>query len=231
MSTAEAVEVNDTDVVEKSDVRSCSSKQVDVSGPRSEAAVIRSKRTVIKRRITTTIRKLDSLLLDRGSKTAIKGYVNNVTQYLREAELLNDRLAACEGESEHENILLWYEEELERVEDIKMKAESQLEERLHEEISLPSQASSGKSSSKAAEARAKAISAKLRAQQLVEKEKMRKIAQEKQEELDMQAKRAAEMANRARIEADQRMKIQEARYEAIRLNAEANILENVERDP
>ena len=60
---------------------------------------------------------------------------------------------------------------------------------------------------------------------------MRKLEQEKQEELDIQAKRASEMANRARIEADQRMKKQEARYKAIRLNAEANILENVERDP
>ena len=92
---------------------------------------------------------------------------------------MNDRLAACEDESEHENILLWYEEELERVEDIKVKAESQLDDRLREEMPLPSHASSGKSSSKAAEARAKAVLAELKAQQLVEKENMRKLAQKK----------------------------------------------------
>ncbi len=42
------------------------------------------------------------------------------------------------------------------------------------------------------------------------------------------AARAREMAERARLEAEERRKVQEARNEAIRLNAEAEILENAE---
>ena len=38
---------------------------------------IRSKRSVVKRRITTTLRKLEELIAQTGSKTMIKGYVNN----------------------------------------------------------------------------------------------------------------------------------------------------------
>ena len=68
------------------------------------------------------MRKLDQLLLENGGKTLIKGYVNNLMEYLKEAEALNDRLLALVQESEHETVLVWYEEQLERVEDAKLKA-------------------------------------------------------------------------------------------------------------
>ncbi len=43
-------------------------------------------------------------------------------EYLKEAEDLNDRLIAFVQESEHETVLVWYEGQLERVEDAKLKA-------------------------------------------------------------------------------------------------------------
>ena len=62
-----------------------------------------------------------------GSKTIIKGYVNNLSEYLKEAEALNTQLLGLVHESEHEAVLIWYEEQLERVNDAKLEAESHLE--------------------------------------------------------------------------------------------------------
>lgn len=62
---------------------------------------IRSKRSVVKRRITTTLRKLEEFVSKSGSKTMIKGYVNNLFEYLREAEALNNELVDLVYESEH----------------------------------------------------------------------------------------------------------------------------------
>jgi hypothetical protein len=42
----------------------------------------------------------------------IKGYVNNLSEYLKEAEALNTQLLALVHESEHEAVLIWYEEQL-----------------------------------------------------------------------------------------------------------------------
>ena len=66
---------------------------------------IRSKRSVVKRRITTTLRKLEELISKTGSKTMIKGYVNNLSEYLKEAESLNNELLAFVHENEHELVL------------------------------------------------------------------------------------------------------------------------------
>ena len=101
-----------------------------------EETRIRSKRSVIKRRITTTLRKLEGLVSKSGSKTIIKGYVNNLSEYLKEAEALNTQLLALVRESEQEAVLNWYEEQLERVGDAKLEAESHLEGRLHEVSSV-----------------------------------------------------------------------------------------------
>ena len=101
-----------------------------------EETRIRSKRSVVKRRITTTLRKLEGLVSKFGSKTIIKGYVNNLSEYLKEAEALNTQLLALVHESEHEAVLIWYEEQLERVNDAKLEAESHLEGRLHEVSSV-----------------------------------------------------------------------------------------------
>jgi hypothetical protein len=153
----------------------------------SNEARFRSKRSVVKRRITTTLRTLEALLLNYGSKTMIKGYVNNLSQYLREAEFLNNGLLGLVPENEHETVLNWFEEQLERIEDAKLEAENHLDRCLHEVSSVAGtfpgmQVSaqrphlhsksvltcSSKSSGKGAEVRAKAVAAGLRAKQLME---------------------------------------------------------------
>ena len=183
-----------------------------------------------------------------GGKTLIKGYVNNLLDYLKEAANLNDRLLALVQESEQEGVLNWYKEQLERVEDAKLRAESHLEQRLHEEASVVGShhskitsslqitsssmlSSSAKSSSKVVETRAKAAPAEIKARQLAEEERRRKEDLEKQLELDENVAKAREIAERARLEAEERRKIQEAKNEAIRLKAEAEMLENAENDP
>ena len=216
-----------------------------------EETRIRSKRSVIKRRITTTLRKLEGLVSKSGSKTIIKGYVNNLSEYLKEAEALNTQLLALVRESEQEAVLNWYEEQLERVGDAKLEAESHLEGRLHEVSSvagtfpgiqespkLPNLISSksvmtcsSKSSGKAAELRAKASAAELKAKQLMEEEEKRKQELEKQLELEKNVAIAKEIAERAKLEAEERRKVQQATDESRCLRAEAEMLENEKDDP
>ena len=210
---------------------------------------IRSKRSVVKRRITTTLRKLEELIAKTGSKTVIKGYVNNLFEYLNEAECLNNELLAFVHENEHELVLNWYEEQLERVELAKLEAMSHLEGRLHEVSSvagtfpgkqtspqLPTQlysksvvTCSSKSSGKRAEVRAKAFAAELKAKQLMEEEEKRKQEREKQLELEKNVAMAQAIAEKAKFEAEERRKIQEATDEWRWLRAEAELLE--EDDP
>ena len=57
-------------------------------------------------------------------------------EYSWEAKALNDCLLALVQKSEHESVLVWYEEQPERVEDAKLKAESHLDERKLEEVSV-----------------------------------------------------------------------------------------------
>ena len=235
-------------IVDENGLLDISSQQVGQSTGSWEATSIRSKRSVIKRRITTTLRKLNVLLSQSGGKTLIKGYVNNLLDYLKEAANLNDRLLALVQESEQESVLNWYKEQLERVEDAKLRAESHLEQRLHEEASVVGShhskitsslqitsssmlSSSAKSSSKVVETRAKAAAAEIKARQLAEEERRRKQDLEKQLELDENVAKAREIAERARLEAEERRKIQQAKNEAIRLKAEAEMLENAENDP
>ena len=216
-----------------------------------EETRIRSKRSVVKRRITTTLRKLEGLVSKFGSKTIIKGYVNNLSEYLKEAEALNTQLLALVHESEHEAVLIWYEEQLERVNDAKLEAESHLEGRLHEVSSvagtfpgmqensqIPNLISSksvmtcsSKSSGKGAEVRAKAFAAELKAKQLMKEEEKRKQELEKQLELEKNVAMAKEIAERAKLEAEERRKVQQAKDEWMRLRAEAEILENEEDNP
>ncbi len=216
-----------------------------------EETRIRSKRSVIKRRITTTLRKLEGLVSKSGSKTIIKGYVNNLSEYLKEAEALNTQLLALVRESEQEAVLNWYEEQLERVGDAKLEAESHLEGRLHEVSSvagtfpgiqespkLPNLISSksvmtcsSKLSGKAAELHAKAFAAELKAKQLMEEEEKRKQELEKQLELEKNVAIAKEIAERAKLEPEERRKVQQATDESRCLRAEAEMLENEKDDP
>jgi len=125
-----------------------------------------------------------------GRKAIIRGYVNNLQEYLIEAKYLNDELVSVIPESEHEIALDWYEEHLERVQEAKLEANAHLEERTEEsasglrsvKLSL-SKTSTTARSSQAAEIRAKMTSAEIKAKQLALEEQRRMEEFEKQLEL------------------------------------------------
>ena len=114
---------SEANIVEENELGGVSSKQSTWDLQESR---IRSKRSVVKRRITTTLRKLDEFVAKSGSRTLIKEYVSNLSEYLKEAETLNNELLAHVNESEHEVVLNWYEEQLERVEEAKLEAVNHL---------------------------------------------------------------------------------------------------------
>ena len=64
-----------------------------------------------------------------GRKSIIRGYVNIMEESFNEAQVWNNQLLAMLPEQEHENVLNWYEEELKRVQEAKLEAEANLEER------------------------------------------------------------------------------------------------------
>ena len=55
---------------------------------------LKHKRAAVKRRITNTLKKLDSTIEQYGRKAIIRGYVNNLQEYLIEAKDLNDELVS-----------------------------------------------------------------------------------------------------------------------------------------
>ena len=75
---------------------------------------LKNKHAAVKRRITNTLKKLDSTIEQYGRKAIIHGYVNNLQEYLIEAEGLNDELVSVIPENEHETALDWYKEELKK---------------------------------------------------------------------------------------------------------------------
>ena len=118
---------------------------------------------------------------------------------------------------------------MERVEDAKLVAENHLEGRLHEVSSvagtfpgmqegsqIPHVYSKSvvtcisKSSGRIAEARAKAFAEELKAKQLNEEEEKRKQEMKIQLELEKEAAVAKEVPERAKLEAEERRKRQEA---------------------
>ena len=105
------------------------------SAERSTIATVKTKRAVVNRRITNTLKKLQGTIEQYGRKSIIRGYVNILEESLNEAQVLNNQLLAMLPEQEHENALNWYEEELERVQEAKLEAEAHLEERREESSS------------------------------------------------------------------------------------------------
>ena len=99
------------------------------SAERSTIATVKTKRAVVKRRITNTLKKLQGTIEQYGRKSIIRGYVNILEESFNEAQVWNNQLLAMLPEQEHENVLNWYEEELERVQEAKLEAEANLEER------------------------------------------------------------------------------------------------------
>ena len=201
-----------------------SSKEKQGSG---EMNKVKNQRATTKRRITVTLKKLESTVMQYGSRTIIRGYVGNLNTYLKQAEELNEQFIALIPEKEQEMARNWYEEQCERVQDSTLQAQPHLEER-HDEDSSVSVSQSGKSmaccsssASKAAEIRAKAYVVEIRFRQLAEEEKMRKQQAEIQLKLKRQIQRAQEEAELARREADEERKIRHSEDEAACLAAEA----------
>lgn len=131
---------------------------------------LKTKRPVVKRRITNTLKKLQCSIEEYGRKLIIRCYVNILEQSLKEAQVLNDCLIAVLPENEQENALNWYEEELERVQDSKLEAEAHLEQRSDQSvsglISVKLSTSSKSSNSQIAEIQIKMASAEIKAKQL-----------------------------------------------------------------
>ena len=99
------------------------------SAERSTIATVKTKRAVVKRRSTNTLKKLPGMIEQYGRKSIIRGYVNILEESFNEAQVWNNQLLAMLPEQEHENVLNWYEEELERVQEAKLEAQANLEER------------------------------------------------------------------------------------------------------
>jgi len=96
---------------------------------------LKNKRAAVKRRITNSLKKLESTIEQYGRKAIIPGYVNNLQEYLIETKYLDDELVSVIPENEHETALDWYEEQLERVQEDKLEANVHLEERTEESSS------------------------------------------------------------------------------------------------
>ena len=82
---------------------------------------LKNKRAAVKRRITNTLKKLESTIEQYGRKAIIRRYVYNLQEYLNEAKGFNDELVSVIPENEHEAAIDWYQEELERVQEASLK--------------------------------------------------------------------------------------------------------------
>lgn len=70
---------------------------IQLTHPNSECENYEFKKhkgAAVKRRITNTLKKLDSTIEQYGRKAIIRGYVNNLQEYLIEAKDLNDELVS-----------------------------------------------------------------------------------------------------------------------------------------
>ena len=198
---------------------------------------LKNKRAEVKRRITNTLKKLDSTIEQYRQKAIIRGYVSNLQEYLIEAKDLYDEIVSVIPENEHETALHWYEEQLERVQEAKLMANAHLDERAEEsssglssvKLSL-SKTSTTVRSSQAAKIRAKMTSAEIKAKQLALEEQRRMEEFEKQLEVKRKLELFQDEAERLKFKAEERRKTQEAKDKAARLAAEAAIFEKAQNE-
>ena len=74
------------------------------SAERSTIATVKTKRAVVKRRITNTLKKLQGTIEQYGRKSIIRGYVNILEESLNEAQVLNNQLLAKQCDAPCETI-------------------------------------------------------------------------------------------------------------------------------
>lgn len=202
---------------------------------------LKNKHAAVNRRITNTLKKLDSTIEQYGRKAIIRGYVNNLQEYLKEAKDLNDELIPVIPEKEHKTPLNWYDEQLKRIQEAKLGANAHLDERAEESSNGLSSVKESLSktstmvrSSQVAAIWAKMISAEIKAKQLALEEQQRMEEFEKQLKVKRKLELVQDKAERLKFKAGERRKTQEAKDEAARLAAEAAIFEKVQnedRDP
>ena len=212
----------------------------------SERSVtLKTKRSVVKRKITIHLKALSSEIGQFGSKFRIRRIIADLKQCLQEAELLNVQYLTFMPEIEHDKILEWYDVEFGRVNDALDEALSHLNERVSEETSQATSVSrkskvSSKSDPVAIKARALAAQAFAKKQRESAKEKLKEL--ERQAELQKNLWKAKEEVERVKMEAElelkkQRSMTEEAQKtrqieaEAIRLEVEAEALENEAHGP
>ena len=189
----------------------------------------RSTKSCGKTKNYETLKKLKGTIEQYGRKFIIRDYVNILEESLNEAQVLSNQLLAMLQENEHENALNWYEEELDRVEEAKLEAGANLEERKEESHSalISMKLSKSSADSHVAEICAKMASEEIKARQLEMEEERRMKEFAKQLEIKHKIEQAGNVAQKIELEAKGMRKTQEAKDEAARLAAEAENLEKV----
>ena len=210
-----------------------------------QSVTLKNKRSVVKRKITIHLKALSSEIEQFGSKFRIRRIIGDLKQCLQEAELLNVQYLAFTPEIEHDKILEWYDVEFGRVNDASDEALTHLNERESEETSQATSVSrrskvSSKSDPVVIKAKAAAAQAFTKKQRESAKEKLREL--ERQAELQKKLWKAKEEVERVKMEAelelekqrsmsDEAQKTRQIEAEAIRLEVEAEVLENEAGDP
>ena len=189
---------------------------------------LKNERATVKRRITNTLKKLDSTIAQYGRKAIIRGYINNLQEYLIEAKDLNDELVSVIPENERETVLNWYEEQ-ENTAHLDERAKESSSGLSSVKLSL-SKTSTTARSSQTAEIRAKMTSAEIKAKQLALEEQRRMEEFENQLEVKRKLELVQDEAERLKFKAGERRKTQEARDKAAPLAAESAIFEKAQNE-
>ena len=121
-------------------------QSVEVSQPANSAQfTLKTKRAVVKRKITIHLKGLAALMEQCGSKTCINRILADLRLCLQQAEELNLQYLSFLPEIEHDKVLEWYDMEFARVSEALNEAMAHLEERASEEASVFSSVKSLKS--------------------------------------------------------------------------------------
>lgn len=79
---------------------------------------LKTQRTSLKRKITLVVKALSGLVEQRGSKTRIRQFIDQLEGFIIEAEKLNEDYISTLPDIEHEQAYQWYDEVFNRVNEI-----------------------------------------------------------------------------------------------------------------
>ena len=100
-----------------------------------QSVTLKTKRSVVKRKIAIHLKALSSEIGQFGSKFQFRRIIADLKECLQEAELLNAQYFIFMSEIEHDKILEWYDVEFGRVNDALDEALPHLKERVSKETS------------------------------------------------------------------------------------------------